>query len=150
MAEQMPILGDLNPIAGFADIALIAEQAAVLAAGDLAQHAGGGQYQFSPPELQSVLHQWSDLETTITNALQHMHRSAPRGAGAIAPGNEQASDSVATAANQSNDAYVTYLTSMQAYAHGYVEKLTAALNLYHQTEYTNSSLASGAQGHLQA
>lgn len=153
MTNQLPLMGDLRAPAPMADIALIAEQAVELAAQDAASaNAGGGSFNFSPAELQSVLTQWTDLETTISTALRNMdnRRTVLVKTGPIAPGNEQASETVAVATSDSNDAYVTYLTSMRNYAHGFVEKLTTALNLYNETEDANSGRVFGVHSQLKA
>ena len=152
MADQLPQfqgLNELGAVSGIAGIALIAEEAAALVAQEAAA-AGGGKYQFTMSELQSVLKQWQDLGTTIESARTHVHSRVPGSGPVMAPGNENASDVVANAAHTSNVAYQDYLASMQKYVQQYVHTLTQALHNYGTTEDNNSALAASAHNHLQA
>ena len=152
MAVELPHfqgITELGPVAGVAGIAMIAEEAAALIAKG-ASNAGGGHYQFSIAELQSVRQQWQDLSDTIQNAQGHVRTNTPGSGPAMAPGNENASDVAANAAHTTNQAYQDYLTSMKTYVDGYVSRLTTALNQYMTTEDDNSGLAGSASGHLQA
>jgi hypothetical protein len=151
MADQLPQFQDLTAasgISGIAGVALIAEEAAALVREVAAM--GGGKYRFHPDELQAVLTQWTDLYDTVTNAMSNVKVRVPHSPSVLAPGNESASSTVATAAHTTNDAYNTYLASMQKYIGTYVDKLTTALNNYMETEENNSGLSRGAQHHLQA
>lgn len=152
MADQLPQFQDLaavGAVSGIAGIAMIAEEAAALVAREAAD-SGGGKYQFSPDELRAVLKQWQDLQQTITSARGTVPNRVPSSAPVMAPGNENASDTVARAAHATNLAYQDYLASMDKYVSGYVAKLSAALNAYLTTEHSNSGLANSAQNHLQA
>jgi hypothetical protein len=150
MADQLPQFQDLTTVgavSGIAGIAMIAEEAAALVARDAAD-AGGGKYQFHPDELASVLKQWQGLQNTISAAMTTVHSRAPHSPTVLAPGNENASSTVAGAAHTTNVAYQDYLQSMQTYVTGYVEKLSGALKNYLETESNNAGLSHSAQNHL--
>lgn len=147
MADQLPDFQDLAAVPAISGIALIAEEVAALVAREAAD-MGGGHYQFQPDELRAVLKQWQGLQHTITAAMTTVHQHVPSTKTTLAPGNENASDAVATAAHTTNVAYQDYLRSMQSYVEGYVAKLNGALNNYLQTETNNASLSAGAQNHL--
>jgi hypothetical protein len=152
MADQLPQFQGLNAlgsISGIAGIALIAEEAAALVAKEAAA-AGGGKYQFTMSELQSVLKQWQDLGTTIQSAKTNVHHRVPGSGTVMAPGNENASDVVANAAHTTNVAYQDYLNSMETYVQHYVTTLQTALQNYGTAEDNNSALAASAHNHLQA
>ena len=151
MADQLPQIQGLTA-AGMTDIAgiaMIAEEVAALVAREVAE-SGGGNYKFHPDELQAVLSQWKGLQQTISSAMGTVHHRTPQSGAVMAPGNEHASDTVATAAHTMNVAYQDYLKSMQTYVTGYVDKLSTALDNYLTTEQNNSSLAGSASSHLQA
>ena len=59
-------------------------------------------------------------------------------------------DSAANAAHTTNQAYQTYLKSMQAYIHGYVTDLQGVLDNYLGTESANKGLATGVHSSMQA
>jgi hypothetical protein len=152
MADQLPQLPELPPalgaitgISGLAAIVQVAEEIA-----HEVQVMGGGKYAFHPEELRSVLAQWKALQQTVESAQGHVHAKAPHNSTVLAPGNENASDSVASAAHTTNTAYQTYLKSMQAYINGYVTDLQGVLDNYMGTESNNAGLATGAQNSLQA
>lgn len=149
MAElpQFQDLTALGSVSGIAGIAMIAEEAAALVAREQAD-SGGGKYQFTMSELQSVLKQWQDLDATIKAAKTHVHSRVPGSGPVMAPGNETASDVAADAAHTTNVAYQDYLNSMQAYVESYVDRLTSVLHNYGQTEDNNSGLAASAHNHL--
>jgi hypothetical protein len=86
----------------------------------------------------------------VETALQHVGTRTPHNSAVLAPGNEVASDSAANAAHTTNQAYQTYLKSMQAYIHGYVTDLQGVLDNYLGTESANTGLATGAQSSMQA
>lgn len=142
MADQLPAVpvAPAGAVGWMGEIGVIATEVAQLVAAEAA-HMGGGNYSFSPQELQAVIKQWTDLGHTVDAALNGMAYQKPDAAGQIAPGNEVASDVVANAANQSNYAYQTYLQSMQKYVHSYIDKLNAALNNYLTTEQGNAGMA---------
>jgi hypothetical protein len=144
MADQFAGMPEMPavPIGWFAEVGMIAAQVAQLAQNE-ASHAGGGTYQFSPDELRSVINQWNDLGQSVTRALSTMDFGKPTSSGQIAPGNEVASDVVASAANTSNWAYQSYLQSMNTYISAYVNKLNGALQNYLTTEQGNASIANG-------
>lgn len=147
MADQLPQFQDLTTVgavSGIAGIAMIAEEAAALVARD----AGGGKYQFHPDELAGVLKQWQGLQNTISSAMTTVHSRAPHSPAVLAPGNENASSTMASATHTTNVAYQDYLQSMHTYVTGYVEKLSGALKNYMETEGNNASLSHSAQGHL--
>jgi hypothetical protein len=142
MADQLPRMQELTPIApvsGLAGIAMIAEEVAALVAREAAD-MGGGRYQFEPDELRSVLKQWQGLQHTISAAMTTVHTRAPHSPTVMEPGNESASTTVADAAHTTNVAYQDYLKSMNTYVQGYVDKLTTALNNYLETEANNVGL----------
>jgi hypothetical protein len=147
MADQMPELTPIAPVAGLDGIAMIAEEVAALVAREAAA-MGGGKYKFHPEELQSVLTQWRELQTTISSAMTTVHTRTPHNPTVMEPGNESASTTVATAAHTTNVAYQDYLASMNTYVQGYVDKLTSALQNYLETEDNNAGLSRSAQGHL--
>jgi hypothetical protein len=123
------------------EIGVIAAEVAQLASAEVA-HMGGGNYRFSPDELQAVIKQWSDLGQTITANLKSLNYTQPTGgAPVIAPGNEVASDHVANAAEKSNAAYYSYLQSMQKYVDTYLAKLNTVYQNYLTTEHGNASMA---------
>lgn len=138
--EMEPII-DETPFAagaGLAGIAALVAQSASVLAQDAAA-AGGGHYAFQPDELQNVLNQWLDLQNTVNTAQghqsqQHSTVQISGSAKPTAPGNDQASDVMATAVSASSAAYSTYLANMQKYIDGYVEKLQAALKNYNTSE----------------
>jgi hypothetical protein len=149
MADQLPIqdLAPISAVTGIAGIALIAEEVAALVAKE-ASAMGGGRYQFHPEELQSVLTQWRGLQDSINSALTTVPSRTPHSPAVMTPGNESASTTVADAAHTTNVAYQDYLHSMSTYVAGYVNKLTAALQGYLQTEENNAGLSRSAQSHL--
>ena len=147
MADQMPELTPIGPVTGLEGIAMIAEEVAALVAKEAAA-MGGGKYQFHPEELQSILSQWRELQTTISSAMTTVHTRTPHSPTVMEPGNESASSTVATAAHTTNVAYQDYLASMNTYVQTYVDKLTSALNNYLQAEDNNAALSRSAQAHL--
>lgn len=152
MADQLPQFEDLtavSAISGVAGVALIAQEVAALVSREAAD-MGGGKYQFHPAELQAVLNQWTDLYHTVSNAMSNVKVRVPHTPTVLAPGNESASTTVADAAHTTNTAYNTYLTSMQTYIKGYIDKLTTAMNNYLETEENNSGLSRSSLNHLQA
>jgi hypothetical protein len=128
------------PIGWFAEVGMIAAQVAQLAENQ-ASHTGGGTYQFHPDELRSVINQWRELGQSVNSALGHMNFGKPTSAPQIAPGNEIASDVVATVANESNWAYQNYLQSMNTYINAYISRLDGALQNYLTAEQSNASMA---------
>lgn len=145
---DLAAMAAMGPIAGIAEVGLIAERAATLMAMN-SPAAGGGSYKFEPAELQSVLNQWKQLQDTIRSATLNVHQtSGSVGVPHYAPGNEQASLAVGTAAAKTNTAYTDYLAKMDKYVSGYVETLTGVLNNYTGTEQDQAGSMSSTQGHL--
>jgi hypothetical protein len=147
MADQLPDFQELAAVPAISGIAMIAEEVAALVAREAAD-MGGGSYQFHPDELRAVLKQWQGLQNTISAAMTTVHTHVPSSSTVLAPGNETASDKVASAARTTNVAYQDYLKSMQSYVEGYVNKLSGALNNYLVTESDNAGLSASAQHHL--
>jgi hypothetical protein len=148
MADQMPQM-PMPPTAIAGLDALVAiEQVAMQIAHEVSV-MGGGQYAFHPDELRTVLTQWQQLDDTVTNALHGLQSKAPNPT-SLQPGDENASTTVANATHGTNQAYQTYLTSMQNYINGYVTKLQTVLDAYTGTESANSNLAVGHQRSLRA
>jgi hypothetical protein len=110
---------------------------------------GGGQYAFHPDELRTVLTQWRQLDDTVQNAQRSLQGRTPNPT-SLQPGNENASTSVAKATHDTNQAYLTYLTSVRTYISGYVTSLQGVLDRYTGTESANSGMAATQQNTLRA
>jgi hypothetical protein len=93
--------------------------------------AGGGSgYQFTPAELESVLGQWKQLQTS----LQQAQSSVPSMTDVQAPAVDTASQTATGAASRSGQAYQDHLTAMLAYTDQYITALQTALTNYQNAE----------------
>jgi hypothetical protein len=91
---------------------------------------GGGGYKFTPSELESVLTQWQNLHTSLQQAQNQVHTMTD----VQAPATDTASQSAASAASMSGQAYQDHLAAMLAYSEQYITALNTALTNYHNAE----------------
>lgn len=97
--------------------------------------AGGGSgYQFTPAELESVLGQWKQLQTS----LQHAQGSVVQMTDVQSPATDTASQNAASAASRSGQAYQDHLTAMLQYTDTYINALQTALTNYQNAEHGGS------------
>ncbi|RJQ70998.1 PE domain-containing protein [Pseudonocardiaceae bacterium YIM PH 21723] len=96
----------------------------------------GGKFRVSPDELAGLINQWEDLRTDLQTAWDQSQVMV----GVRGPGTEQASGTMAKAANTSGGAYQEHNQAMRVYADGYIKKLRAALNNYTRNEQASQDL----------
>ena len=90
----------------------------------------GGGYQFTPAELESVLAQWKQLQTS----LQQAQSSVVQMTDVQSPATDTASQTAASAASRSGQAYQDHLTAMLQYTDTYITALQTALTNYQNAE----------------
>lgn len=108
---------------------------------------GGGHYKVDLAQLKTIHGKWSDLQTTLQQAIANNASSSPTAPAthAYAAGNEQASQHASTAISGSNDAYNKYLESSLKYVSTYVDNLQTAIQGYSGTEESVSAAAQTIQ-----
>jgi TRAP-type uncharacterized transport system substrate-binding protein len=92
--------------------------------------SGGGGYQFTPAELESVLGQWKQLQTS----LQKAQGSVVNMTDVQSPATDTASQTAAGSASRSGQAYQDHLTAMLQYTDTYITALQTALTNYQNAE----------------
>jgi hypothetical protein len=123
----------------------MADLLAVTGPGTAVANGGeGGGYKFSPDELQEIIKEW----TGIRDDLRELQKTAQRMVRVRPPGNEDASNRFAEAANNSGNAYLKHNQEMQDYVSSYIKKLQAALDSYRNTEHDIAGSANRIQGRL--
>ncbi|HEX4226554.1 MAG TPA: PE domain-containing protein [Pseudonocardiaceae bacterium] len=103
------------------------------------QSGGGGGYQFTPSELESVLGQWQQLQATLQDAqtsVENMTDVQP-------PATDTASQTATSAASRSGQAYQDHLNAMVQYSQEYVQALQTALTNYQNAEEGGSQSMRG-------
>jgi Mg2+ and Co2+ transporter CorA len=91
---------------------------------------GGSGYQFTPAELESVLGQWKQLQTS----LQQAQGSVATMTDVQSPATDTASQNAAGSASRSGQAYQDHLTAMLQYTDTYINALQTALTNYQNAE----------------
>lgn len=91
---------------------------------------GGGGYRFTPSELEAVLKQWQQLQTSLQSA---QGKVAPM-TNVQAPATDTASQSATSAASRSGQAYEAHLAAMLQYTDTYITALQTALTNYQNAE----------------
>jgi hypothetical protein len=91
---------------------------------------GGSGYTFTPAELDSVLTQWRQLQTS----LQKAQGSVATMTDVQAPASDTASQNATGAASHSGQAYQDHLTAMLQYTDQYISALQTALTNYQNAE----------------
>ena len=87
-------------------------------------------YQFTPAELESVLGQWKQLQTS----LQKAQGSVVTMTDVQSPATDTASQTAAGSASRSGQAYQDHLTAMLQYTDTYITALQTALTNYQNAE----------------